>query len=630
MNVTRLCVLTCLAPYVFVLASATNVYAQKSGASPNKSGLAIPRSFLLRIIEAEDKRLWGSDLDELLAHENPSVRRRAALAAGRIGDERAVPSLVPLLQNDKDDDVRAMAAFALGEIESPAGAAALIVELTKRDDSKIRGRVIEALGKITAALPATDKVPLTSFQKEIYSALEFETSRPPDTEVTLLALTAALRARPEGVGKVIAKFLNYSDSRIRADAANALARLRAKDGNDQLRKLVTMDPDPIVRANAARVLGATEDKDAFDSLLDRALNDADQRVRVSAIRALASLRDSRAAVPLLKRGQQLNLPADTNEILEIVTALGRVGQNSRDQATKDWLQQLRGLNAPEVEIALARIDPQFYQTNLQGLDTTADWRYLAALAQGTAELVNIKTGNPVLDASIKSDAIRILSLHLSCHPMAASRVRVPKRIKPGMVFGLRCNPLPPKALPDWLRALAAFKASETEETIRRYLDTKDVIVRATAAELLGELPPNQENTRVLIKALPVALKDQELDDAALAIIDALAKQRTPAAIEAIKTALDSSDHLIRRRAVASLKANGVADSSARIGTVQNRDSRANYERPIARADFSARIGTVQTRNTRADYERAISRIGKKVGAIVSTSKGAFTIELMPE
>src|SRR5437660_5562294 len=97
----------------------------------------------------------------------------------------------------------------------------------------------------------------------------------------------------------------------------------------------------------------------------------------------------------------------------------------------------------------------------------------------------------------------------------------------------------------------------------------------------------------------------EMNDAALAILDALAKQKNKQASEAIKTALDSSDHLIRRKAVALLKANGVGD-------------------------FSDRIGTVQTRNTEADYRRAIARIRREPTATVVTSKGSFTIELLPD
>ena len=101
--------------------------------------------------------------------------------------------------------------------------------------------------------------------------------------------------------------------------------------------------------------------------------------------------------------------------------------------------------------------------------------------------------------------------------------------------------------------------------------------------------------------MPRALQDKDLNDAALAILEALAKQKSAPANEAIKTALDSSDQLVRRRAVALLKANGVGD-------------------------FSNRIGTVKTRNTAADYRRAIARGGRKVTATVVTSRGAFTIE----
>jgi cyclophilin family peptidyl-prolyl cis-trans isomerase len=99
------------------------------------------------------------------------------------------------------------------------------------------------------------------------------------------------------------------------------------------------------------------------------------------------------------------------------------------------------------------------------------------------------------------------------------------------------------------------------------------------------------------------MKD-ELNDAALAILDSLAKQKTADAIDAIKTVLDSTDYLLRRRAVVLLKETGAGD-------------------------FSARIGTVHTRNTTADYERAVARSGKPLRARVTTTKGSFTIQLLP-
>ena len=165
--------------------------------------------------------------------------------------------------------------------------------------------------------------------------------------------------------------------------------------------------------------------------------------------------------------------------------------------------------------------------------------------------------------------------------------------------------LPTLALPDVLNAYAAFKPDGLATVLHSVLGNRDVIARATAAELLGQLKPNEANAQDLIEALPAAMRDKELNDAALAILDALGKQKSVAANEAIKTALDSSDHLLRRKAVALLKANGAGD-------------------------FANRIGTVKTRNTGADYRRAMARIGKHPTATVVTSKGAFTIELLPD
>ena len=268
---------------------------------PARSRASIPSAVMLAIVRAEDERRWDSTLAKLLADESIEVRKRATLAAGRIGDERAVASLIPLLEKDSDKSVRAMAAFALGEIESATAIEALLAELRKGREPLVRARAVEALGKIVAALPKSEEATAKPVRSAILSVLEFEAGRrsAPDEEVIMLGLTAALRVRPENAGRVIARFLEFSNGRVRADAANTLARLKLNDGNQELRKLLRSDPDPVVRANAARVLGATEDKTAVDALLDRALKDRDERVRVSAIRALGSLKDPQVATPLL-------------------------------------------------------------------------------------------------------------------------------------------------------------------------------------------------------------------------------------------------------------------------------------------------------------------------------------------
>jgi len=594
-----------------VVTSSTNVFSQsRTQVLHNPTSFtSVPQNLLIRIIRAEDERRWDDDVRNLLSARSAVVRRRAALAAGRMGNEDSMADLITLLRHDDELDVRAMAAFALGEVESASAADALLTVLNATNESLLRARVVEALGKIAAGLPKEQESRSRQLGDAILNALRLESERPsaPDRLTILLGLTAALRAKSANGGTTIARFLSNPDPRIRADAANTLARLRLKDGNDQLRKLLVSDPDAVVRANAARVLGGTEDRASIDALLDRALKDQDSRVRVSAIRALASLKDQKGRTPLLERARGMFSKfnrefGELNELLELAATLGRLLAGTGDVAASSWLRQLsNGIArmAPEAEIAFARISPDVYLTEL-GTGTTAtrkaqesilvDWRAASSLAQALGEIAALPDSTKE-KKELGIQAQNILSAMLDYK-------------NSGITINTLVAVHSEYAIPDVLRALAAFKPKDLDEVLRKHLKESDVIIQATAAELLGELPPDEVNTRALIDALPLALGDKELNDAPLAILDSLAKQKSTPANDAIKTALDSPDHLIRRKAVTLLEANGAGD-------------------------FSSRIGTAQTRNTTADYERAIARIEKTVSAVVTTSRGAFTIQLLP-
>ena len=577
---------------------------------------AIPRAIHVQILKAEDERRWDDRLTALLTHTNPIVRTRAALTAGRIGNEQAVPALASVLRDDRDQEVRAMAAFAIGEVESDSGADGLIAILKNTTDTlEVRARAIEALGKIAAALPKEKEARTRELGAIILENLRVEGDRAsaPNNNAILLGLTAALRARPANAGPVISSFLRNKDPLVRADAANTLARLRLKDGNSNLLSLIASDVDPIVRANAARVLGATEEKSALEALQDRAFTDSDFRVRVSAIRALASLKDPRPADALLKRLTQLvaqlwkssiKNPAVQNEILELVTTLGRLlplqpADNKSDEKVVDTLfkslHEIIEPRAPEVETASVRIMPAQYLASL-GATNNSDsnsrppslhWRSAASVAQGLVEIAALPDSIPN-KAELSTKAEMLLRDMLDNN---SGRISVLQSFHPEY------------ATPDILRALAAFKPKDLDNVLRRYLNESDAVVRSTAADLIGDLPPSEQNAAALISALPRTQNDN-LNDAALSILDSLAKQKTTAANEAIKSALRSTDHLIRQRAVSLLKANGVGD-------------------------FSSSIGTVKSLNTQANYERALARIGRSVRAVVTTSKGSFTIELLP-
>src|SRR5688500_344919 len=99
--------------------------------SPVVGNYKIPNDIVMKILKAEDSRDAAPVL-EMLTNVNTTVRYRAALAAGRIGDERAVARLITLL-GDTSVEVRTMAAFALGEIESITAADAVIQALRSPD-----------------------------------------------------------------------------------------------------------------------------------------------------------------------------------------------------------------------------------------------------------------------------------------------------------------------------------------------------------------------------------------------------------------------------------------------------------------------------------------------------------------
>ena len=572
----------------------------------------VPQQLLLQIVRAEDERRWDNDLRGLLSARSAVVRKRAALAAGRIGDDKAVADLVALFQHDDDPEVRAMAAFALGEIESPLAADALVDALKNHPSMAGHPQALEALGKIVAALPKEQAARAQELARVVLETLAFENRRrSASDELTVqLGLTAVLRAKPDNAGPIVAEFLSFQDPRIRADAANTLARLKLNNGNEQLRKLLKTDPDPIVRANAARVLGATEDTAALDDLLERATKDEDERVWVSALRALATFGtkpEARAvAAKLTKQGgcqrrlvQEkkgfLSHRRDGPDCLDQITTLGRMFQGSDSEEifgiVRQWSFDFDYGTSPETEIALVRISPARYLKELTspGLLLQTNWRAGAGQAQALAEIATLP--DSVKDKEAFARKAQDVLLTMLDYRSWGANLDVADHTE--------------YAMPDVLRAYAAFKPKDLGPVLRKHLLESDVVVRGTAADLLGELPPDETNLRALVAALTVAFRDKESNDAVLSILDALAKQKSPPANVAIKTALDSPDHLIRRRAVALLQANGAGD-------------------------FSSRIGTVTTRNTTKDYERALARIGKRIQAVVKTSRGSFTIELLPD
>src|SRR5437899_3933962 len=188
---------------ILVVILLTTGFAQKRPRA--RTSKAIPTNTLLQIIRAEDQRRWDEKLKSLLSDKDPKVRTRAALAAGRIGDEGAVLPLIDLLKKDTDWGAQQTAAFALGEIESAKATDALIEAMRISD---LRARALEALGKIAAALPPTEEARRQTIGQVVLDALVIERKEAGmsargvrESGAEVFALTAVLRAGPSGAGK---------------------------------------------------------------------------------------------------------------------------------------------------------------------------------------------------------------------------------------------------------------------------------------------------------------------------------------------------------------------------------------------------------------------------------------------
>jgi cyclophilin family peptidyl-prolyl cis-trans isomerase len=335
-------------------------------------------------------------------------------------------------------------------------------------------------------------------------------------------------------------------------------------------------------------------------------------VRVSAIRALAQIKDPSAADPLLKqaavfvndyqKARKTGIKTSVqNELLEIVTTLGRLLALQTENKTNSTiihaffmnLQEVIEPRMPEIETAYVRVLPVEY-FSLYGRSEVAvghpppevlHWRSAASIAQALTEIASLP--NSVRNNELKDKAVWVLRDLLDNNSGLLALTKTSHAY----------------AIPDALRTMARLKPDDLGDMARRYLSHEDVVVRSTAADVIGDLPPSEINANALIAAL-AKTKTDALNDAALSILDSLGKQKTNTANDAIKSALKSEDPLIRRRAVDLLKTNGAGD-------------------------FSASIGTVKTPNTRLDYIRALSRSRRSVKAIVTTSRGSFIIELLP-
>jgi cyclophilin family peptidyl-prolyl cis-trans isomerase/HEAT repeat protein len=484
-------------------------------AAPAPPPAAAPRlDKLARVLELEDRRDVGAgELDRYLHDADPGVRRRASLAAGRIGDATLVNSIGELM-NDGEPEVRQMAAFALGLIADPSAVDRLLAAL-QDPEAIVRGRAAEALGRtggpgVAAAVAQLAVASVPPGPRPLMVRGD-DPSSLADPWLSL-RLTLFALARLKDAPAAETALLDAGRPRFDWWVATYVAMRTESPGLRPVLVAAAASTDPLSRALAARGLGALKDASAVD-LLGGLLRDRDEGVVVHALRALGAVGDARGTAlvaPLV--GAKSAVVA-----WEALRALAALPPDPRLRAT---VVSLIGDERPFIRAAalpvLARLDREEFALVLSGLDPDPVWWVRSALA-GALAAAGDEVSVGVLLAALKDPD--------------------------------------PRVLPGVLSALREVRGKDAIDTLQRQLAHEDFAVRAAAAEGLAALKATG-----LTAALQAAYERGKGDadpDARLAALEALSAQGEAAAWQTLTAAAESDPaRVVRSRAGTLLRAAG--------------------------------------------------------------------------
>ncbi len=468
------------------------------------------------------------DLVSLLGDTDARVRRRAALAIGRVGLPAGVAPLIARLE-DPDADVRAMAAFAIGLIGEAAGVDPLVTTLGD-PSALVKGRAAQALGLIGPEKAARAAAPLAQMVKLLVDDGAIATP-PGDDEAPGSEQADAVRRGLQAISALrsfdgLATAVLDAQARPRSSwwpIAAALARVGDDRAIPALTELVS-SPSPYTSGYAVRGLGERGAAAALPTLLPLldVARPVHPQVRVSAVRAAGQVRAPRATAPLLALLRQKTIAQGLE--LEVIEALARIGGRESEPDLIDRLTSSSPFVRAAALRAMSRIDALSFTTVLSGLDPDPDWRVRAALADALTILAP-EDAAPMLERLLADKDARVL--------------------------------------PAALRAWSQLKLPGLEAHLESALSREDVGVRAAAASLVGA--QKLVSLRDALLAAWQRARADNGDDARWAALEALAALDPAAARGPMEETLADRDWSTRLRAARWLVTQDAAsDALARI------------------------------------------------------------------
>ena len=429
------------------------------------------------LLMAEDARQWDAGLFRRgLEHSDPLVRKKAALAVGRLRDSRGTSLLVAHLL-DPDSTVQTEIMFALGVLQDTAAVGPIIGRFSERP-ALWRETAQEAI----TALAKMNDPRVAAFFSGILRRTQTITLDSTAPVVTQVA-RELWRLGDRGPIADLIPFLRDTLVELRQAALFSVARVRPPAAAAEL-LLALQDDNSLLRAWAARALTkayadtAKLTADAVTSGLKRLLADEDDGVRINALRALGSFRLpelSNSIAPLLE-------DSDINARVQAAATLGLTGGPEARAA----LTMALGSRDPwsvrrEALLSLARVDTAAFLTAVVTWKGSADWRDRAVAAEAFA------------------------AMGVANHPARPS------------LAGERDGRVITQILPAWNENAPVDTA--LLQAGRRYLSHTDAAVRSVAANIVARAQDPADIT-TLVAAYRQAASDS-FPDAALAVLAAL-------------------------------------------------------------------------------------------------------------
>jgi cyclophilin family peptidyl-prolyl cis-trans isomerase/HEAT repeat protein len=452
------------------------------------------------------------DLATLVTDADPRIRRRAALAIGRVGLAEGGALVQPLLK-DTDPDVRQMAAFALGLLADKTAVPALTAAL-QDPEPRVRGRAAEALGLIgdTGSAAAVGAMVSAYVKAGAIAAIppdDEQWPKTPEADAVRLGLFALVRQK--GFDALNAAIVDPS-GRVSGwwPVAFALQRIGDPRAVPALKQLAAT-PGRYTRAFAARGLGGYKDVSSIPllrTMLEQARGDVG--VTVSVIRALAQIGSPESVEPILAVLSAERV--DPNIALEAVSALGTLKSAAAlpyvlDLVTDEWPT----MRAAAIRAAAA-IDPEGFPVVLSGMEPDPHFVVRSAIAD-------------VLGTMPADVAVPRL------HPMLDDQDK--------------------RVLPSVIDSLVRAKAPDLDRVLLAHLKSPDTGVRSAAARAIGRL--RLAGGADALRDAYRASQDPALADARQAVLEALARYGAADALETVKGALADPDWALRLRAAALLR-----------------------------------------------------------------------------